>query len=631
VSSDARYAGDERHGRPAMNHLLEAALRYAKRGWKVLPVYEPAGSGCSCPAGDACGSPGKHPRCEHGVLDATTDERQIEDWWTRWPSANIAVATGMQSKIFAVDQDGGAASVRFYDLKNDLGGFPKTLMSSTGRPLGRHYIFQYPADGVGVPSSTGRIAKGIDVRGNDAYFVAPPSLHCSGNHYEWANDGVDPASAPGWLLRRARGAERLRSSRPAAPPTPIPEGQRNLTLTRMAGAMRRVGFSVESMEAALSTENTGRCEPPLPTSEVISIARSVGRYRPSDPVAPVASGGLELLFRTAREIAETTPEEVPWIARPWIVEGCLTEVDGKIKAAGKTTWVSFLCRAVLDGLPFMDEPTVKTPVVFLTEQSDVSFKETLRRADLLRRDDFLVLSLPYTHRASYARVIDATIKRAKTIGAKLIAVDTLARWARLPGDAENSAGDTAAAVEPLRQAAAEHDLAVVFVRHERKAGGAVGDAARGSSAIGGEVDVIVSIRRPEGGHRSTVRQIKALSRFDETPDELLIELTPNGYQVLGTSVAVEHDEAVQQLLDMLPTDERQAKTMEALVTETGKKRSTLQRAISKLEEGDAIASKRAPGAKSPILYWRPENTESESGSESQEVDRSEGDGDDPDE
>jgi hypothetical protein len=50
-----------------------------------------------------------------------------------------------------------------------------------------------------------------------------------------------------------------------------------------------------------------------------------------------------------------------------------------------------LSRAVLDGNPFMGEPTAASPVVYLTEQPLTSFREALRRADLLERDDFHVL------------------------------------------------------------------------------------------------------------------------------------------------------------------------------------------------------------------------------------------------
>jgi hypothetical protein len=56
-------------------------------------------------------------------------------------------------------------------------------------------------------------------------------------------------------------------------------------------------------------------------------------------------------FLTAREIASLAPPEVPWVARPWVASAALTEVEGKIKTAGKTTWVMHLCRSVLEGRP----------------------------------------------------------------------------------------------------------------------------------------------------------------------------------------------------------------------------------------------------------------------------------------
>ena len=65
------------------------------------------------------------------------------------------------------------------------------------------------------------------------------------------------------------------------------------------------------------------------------------------------SGSDGVRFYTGREIAAMTPEHPPWIACPWVVRGGITEVDGKIKVAGKTTWVAHLCACVLDGEPFM--------------------------------------------------------------------------------------------------------------------------------------------------------------------------------------------------------------------------------------------------------------------------------------
>jgi Bifunctional DNA primase/polymerase, N-terminal len=54
-----------------------------------------------------------------------------------------------------------------------------------------------------VPSSTSRVAPGIDVKGEGGYVVAPPSVHPDGPQYRWLND--EPvAEAPSWLLVLAR-------------------------------------------------------------------------------------------------------------------------------------------------------------------------------------------------------------------------------------------------------------------------------------------------------------------------------------------------------------------------------------------------------------------------------------------
>ena len=122
-----------------------------------------------------------------------------------------------------------------------------------------------------------------------------------------------------------------------------------------------------------------------------------------DPVRPQAdtnvsagtpSGGAaerKFAFRSAREIAAATTEAPPFIAEPWVAAGALTEIDGKIKSAGKTTFCTHMCRAILDGHDFMGNPTQRSPVVYLSEQSAATFREALRRADLLAREDFRVL------------------------------------------------------------------------------------------------------------------------------------------------------------------------------------------------------------------------------------------------
>ncbi len=135
--------------------------------------------------------------------------------------------------------------------------------------------------------------------------------------------------------------------------------------------------------------------------------------------------------------------------------GAITEVVGKIKAAGKTTWVLSLCQCVALGELFLGRPTRPSPVVYLTEQPDASLREALRRAGLLDCDDVRVLSWSGCRGTPWPAVVAAAIAEAKRVGAGLLVVDTLPQFAGLRGDAENNAGEALAAIAPLQEAAAD--------------------------------------------------------------------------------------------------------------------------------------------------------------------------------
>jgi hypothetical protein len=81
-------------------------------------------------------------------------------------------------------------------------------------------------------------------------------------------------------------------------PEVILEGQRNATLTSLAGAMRHKGFGEAAIHAALLAENAERCHPPLPEAEIARIVRSVGRY------APAVAGGSPHRASGAKTVVE---------------------------------------------------------------------------------------------------------------------------------------------------------------------------------------------------------------------------------------------------------------------------------------------------------------------------------------
>lgn len=235
--------------------MIDFALRYAKAGYKVMPVK----------------AKGKLPLTEHGSHDATTDQARLISWWARWPDANVGITLDGLVVVDIDPRNGG----ELHSLPQRL---PDTCYASTG---GGGFHFLYKAkEGVRYNAHP---AQGIDVKtGPGAYIVVEPSIHETGRKYCWLDEtepwGMQPVEAPEWL-----GQQRQQYQAPTG--NVIPTGGRNDTLTAMAGAMRRRGMSQQAIEAALMAENS-RCSPPLDADEVRRIAGSVARYAPAeDPTA----------------------------------------------------------------------------------------------------------------------------------------------------------------------------------------------------------------------------------------------------------------------------------------------------------------------------------------------------------
>jgi putative DNA primase/helicase len=138
----------------ADNRKMAAALDYAANGIPVFPCR-----------------PTKKPLTTNGFKDATTNERQIQEWWNKWPSAMIGMPTGPASGIVVID----------IDVKPDEGidgheFLPnwKTLSPAIAEtPSGGHHLYVRSNDN--VRCTTGVIAPGVDTRGEGGYVIVPPS------------------------------------------------------------------------------------------------------------------------------------------------------------------------------------------------------------------------------------------------------------------------------------------------------------------------------------------------------------------------------------------------------------------------------------------------------------------------
>jgi hypothetical protein len=220
--------------------LRDAALGYASRGIPVLPLHYPlpdrdgaqpvtgdrplvtpaVGMRCSC-RDPGCGQPAKHPLgslVPHGVKDATTNRARVLAWWTRYPQANIGLATGHRFDVLDIDGPTGTQAIRAFASEHVLHSAGPLVRTGGG---GWHYYLAPTGLGNAHPHGLER----VDWRGRGGYVVAPPSRHHSGHPYHWvAGRDLDTplAQVPKPLLERLH----RQLDRPAAGVVPLPVDDR---------------------------------------------------------------------------------------------------------------------------------------------------------------------------------------------------------------------------------------------------------------------------------------------------------------------------------------------------------------------------------------------------------------------
>lgn len=328
------------------NPFLEAALRYAEMGYRVFPCWPET----------------KFPITDNGFYGASTDPAQVLNWWQKHPKANIAIHT---TSLLVVDID-GKANPWLSDAPEKAADLALGVVALTPRG-GKHYIFKQPC-GKAWSGTIGKLAPNVDTRAEGGYVLLAPSVF-GGKTYEWLEEaGLEGPpdtlpEPPAWLVERLDGLAREStagskdvSRLPGG--NPIPEGQRNHTLARLAGTMRRVGMGREPILAALQKVNTLQCRPPLPEKEVERVATSISKYEPDQVSVAVAENHWAQDRARKPTGIEQLEAECPSL-RPPVIHGLLREGETmnviSSPKIGKSWLVIDLALAVATGRPWLGE------------------------------------------------------------------------------------------------------------------------------------------------------------------------------------------------------------------------------------------------------------------------------------
>jgi hypothetical protein len=512
---------------PPPSTTLDYALAYIRRGWSVFPLIPRSKQPAVKIAGFLDGS------------DRYTEQDAFVHWGAGNPDHGIAIVTGKPSGLVVID----------VDPRN--GGDARAVAATMDEPTwtvrtgggGVHY---YTTAAGSFPSGKTPMP-GVDRKADGGYVVAPPSIHPSGTPYEIIDPQTELILTPTWVFARPAPVSITGEGEPAGPwvsetlanPRGCKPGTQEATLARLAWwASRHL-----ERDVAVSTLLLWAQQLPLGNKHdpwtVEHVVEKLDRAYEKRALEPGAAGPLVDDTDDAEPAADDLSLFEPvnaldfpdqqWIVEDFAAPGAFTEIIGKVKK-GKSTLTYQLIDAVRRGDAFLGRATVQGGVVLLTEQTGTSLKKTLERAGLLDADNVYVLRKQQIQKLGWRRAVRLATALCRTTGIRLIVVDTLSRLASIGGDSENSSG-AVAVLDPFNDAK-ELGVACIFVRHARKgqSGEAdeIADAARGSSAITGDMDIVLRLTSVE----DDIRCLSWESRITDDPEDVYLEYDDGTYLVV---------------------------------------------------------------------------------------------------
>jgi hypothetical protein len=271
------------------------------------------------------------------------------------------------------------------------------------------------------------------------------------------------------------------------------------------------------------------------------------------PAVPGPAGptSLPTLLWGRDGLAAAARPGTAWLWQGYLAPGAVTLLTSQWKS-GKTTLASVLLARLKAGGPLAGLPVAPATAVVVSEEGP---EHWLRRARTLDFGDHVGwFCRPFRGKptaAEWLALLDGLAAVRRQRGLDLVVIDPLAAF--LPGRTENDAACVLDALAPLQRLTAQ-GVAVLVLHHPRKGKSPAGHAARGSGALSGFADILIEMRwhgRAAADNRR--RRLRALSRYDETPRDLVIELNAEGtdYQAYGSAADEDfaaHWEALQAVL-----------------------------------------------------------------------------------
>ena len=415
--------------------VSEQAAEYVDSGWSVLPVRPDE----------------KRPFMTNWLqyTKIRAPKPMVEAWFNNLTGAGVGVVTGKISNMVVLDVEKDCP----VPIEELLKRYPTQMIARSGGG-GYHLFYQYPINQPRV-SNRVRIFEGADLRADGGFIVLPPTMHPSGNRYEWIKRGplgafpvalLDLQAQPkvsgdGWITEALRG---------------VSEGGRNDTCARLAGYFFKKGMNADIVEALLLDWNE-RNEPPMPVNEVRTTIKSIERShatgesqftqvqfvddRPPEEKKPESSFGV---MRLTDYVKGYGGDGVSWLVDEWLPDKSITFLVSPPESY-KTWLLLDLAVSVSAGVPFLGKFQVNSPGPTLIIQQEDSHsgltdrlalivEQKLNALPKLEGSEWVVPAIPdipiYIHpdrqlRFSDKKVLEEMERQIASIKPKVVMIDPL--------------------------------------------------------------------------------------------------------------------------------------------------------------------------------------------------------------
>lgn len=589
-----------------MNQQTEQLVNeYIDSGWSILPVKPDE----------------KRPYMTNWLQYTRTrpGKQLISNWFNNLTGAGVGLVTGKISGVVVLDVEHWCPTPVDELLKK----YPTNMIARSGGG-GVHLFYSYPQN-VGKISNRVGIFDGADLRADGGFLVLPPTMHPSGNRYEWIKRGIpgafpmafldlesrSPTSNEGWITEALRG---------------VSEGGRNDTCARLAGYFFKKGLNSDIVEALLMEWNE-KNDPPLPVSEVRTTIKSIER----------SHAGADRQFTSVdfkddrdehRETTNTSTfgvmkmtdyvkgyggEGVSWLVDEWLPDASITFLVSPPESY--KTWILLdLAVSVSAGVPFLGKYRVNSPGPTLIIQQEDSHSGLTDRLALIAEQKLGALpkldgetwSIPtmpdipiYVHpdrqlRFGNKQVISELEQQIATIRPKVIMIDPLYSTT---DSTDNYMADLANRMMVLKTWRDKYGCSFVIAHHSKKnldPDSTAREDSWGSQFLNAFLEAGWQVRRnPRLSQNEIIVRRHSKVMGNQSPISLTFDIStvyPMRYLVTARPYEMApagetRQPAQANLLDLLQNGPL---SQTDLCNQTGKGRSTISRQIRQLEAAGVV-------------------------------------------